>query len=122
DGVNVTTAMKDVAGDSTHRFAAKATSGASGGDTGVAGSFALNVSSTTSEGVVFGTVNSGTGVSNLGAADTSEAVVEAKASADSGKTGVGISIGVNVADNATRALLADDATATGGLALSASGS
>src|SRR5262249_47622576 len=48
--------------------------------------------------------------------------VEAKASADSGKTGVGISIGVNVANNSTRALLADDAVATGGLALTASGS
>jgi hypothetical protein len=49
EGVQLSAAMKDVGGDTTHRFTAKATSGASGGDVGVAGSFALNVSNTVAE-------------------------------------------------------------------------
>src|SRR5207244_3051901 len=52
DGFSATAAMKNVGGDTTNRFGAKATSGASGGDTGVAGSFALNVSRATSEGLI----------------------------------------------------------------------
>jgi hypothetical protein len=50
DGVHLSATMKDVGGDATHRFGAKATSGASGGDVGVAGSFALNVSTTSTRG------------------------------------------------------------------------
>src|SRR5262249_31382118 len=104
----------------------KATSGDAGGDTGVAGSFALNVSSATSEGVIEGTatVNAGSGPVTLGAANTTESTVEAKASAASGKTGVGISIAINVASNTTNAGLADGAILTGGsdLTLSATGS
>ena len=49
DGVTAKALMKDVSGDTTSTFEAKATSGASGGDTGVAGSFALNIQNTTSE-------------------------------------------------------------------------
>ena len=43
EGASIQAVMKDVGGDKTHKFAAKATSGGSGGDTGVAGSFALIV-------------------------------------------------------------------------------
>src|SRR5262249_14969157 len=121
-----TTAMKDVGGDTTSRFAAKATSGASGGDTGVAGSFALNVSTATSEGAIRGgaTVNAGTGPVTLGAAHTTDNAGEAKARAVSGKTGVGISIGVNVATNTSTAELVNGATLNGGsnLTLTATGS
>src|SRR5262249_45898615 len=51
-------------------------------------------------------------------------VVEAKASADSGKTGVGVSIAVNVADNLSRAELENGAFLSGGsdLTLTATGS
>ena len=44
--------MKDVSGDTTHNFKASSTSGASGSDTGVAGSFALNVSQALTEAAV----------------------------------------------------------------------
>ena len=55
--------MKEVDTDTTHRFAAKATSGASGTDTGIAGSFALNISDTISEAAIKtgATLNAGAG-------------------------------------------------------------
>ena len=42
-GISASAGMKDVGGDTKHKFEAKSTSGASGEDTGVAGSFALNL-------------------------------------------------------------------------------
>src|SRR4029079_15874967 len=42
EGVSVQAVMKDVGGNKSHNFAAKATSGGSGGDTRVGGSLAPN--------------------------------------------------------------------------------
>src|SRR5688500_3137552 len=96
--------MKSAGGHQESEYAARANAGASGGDIGVAGSFALNVSDTHSEGVIPGTVtvNAGTGALALGAANASKGEVEAKASAG-GTTGIGASIGINTVDNITRA-------------------
>jgi hypothetical protein len=128
DGVSVQALMKDVGGNKTHSFEAKATSGASGGDTGVAGSFALNYSQAeTSATLKTGsTVNAGAGDVTISAANTTNAQVEAKAKAGgAGDTGVGVSVGLNIAvDNDTHALIADGATLTGGkdVTISATGS
>jgi len=129
DGFSAQALMKDVGGDQTHTFAAKATSGASGGDTGVAGSFALNYSpAQTVAGLTSSTatVNAGTGDVTIGAANTTNAQVEAKAkTGEAGDTGVGISVGINIAvDNDSRALIADGATLNGGndVSLTATGS
>ena len=127
DGFKAEAVMKDVGGDKTHTFAAKAISGASGGDTGVAGSFALNYSEATTQAVLPGTVtlNAGTGDVTLSAENSTSATVDSKASAKSGNTGVGVSIGINIAvDNTTRAVIENGAVLTGGddVTLSAEGS
>ena len=74
--------MTDVGGDASHAFGASATSGASGGSVGVAGSFALNVAD--SRGIAQikngATVTlNGTADVNLAAQNTSDATVIAKA-------------------------------------------
>jgi hypothetical protein len=129
DGLTVSATIKDVDGDTKHVFAAKSTSGASGGDTGVAGSFALSIGTTVTEAALqsdltASTVDVGTGAVSLTAASTTESTVEAKASAESGSTGVGVSIGINVVDNLTAAEVDSGAALTGGsnVTLSASGS
>ena len=70
-------------GDTKSSFQADATSGASGDKTGVAGSFALNISDTHSEAVIDPTaiVNARGGTVSLTAGNNSEATVEAKAKA-----------------------------------------
>ena len=113
-------------GTATHKFGATANSGASGGDTGVAGSFALNYDETDAEALIAGTatVDAGAGDVVLTAANATEATVAAKAKAESGDTGAGISVGINIAgNNATRAVIADGATVLGGqdVTLSATG-
>jgi hypothetical protein len=112
-GASARALMTAGAGDKSE-FAAKATSGASGGDTGVAGSFALNISETRTRGAIVSgaSVDGGTGDITLAATAVTDAQVEAKATTDGGKTGVGVSIGINVADNLTRARA--DGTLTGG--------
>jgi hypothetical protein len=127
DGVHLSATMKDVGGDATHRLGAKATSGASGGDVGVAGSFALNVSTTSTQAVLQdgSVVTAGAGAVSLTAASTSESLVEAKAEASGGgSVGVGASFAINVVDNGTLAALEDNATLSGGgdVTLSATGS
>jgi hypothetical protein len=108
DGYTAEASMKKVGDDTTHTFVAKATSGASGGDTGVAGSFALNYSTTDTlaslpETV---TVKAGGGDVTIKAENTSSSTVEAKAAADSEKTGVGVSVALNITPhNTTEALL-----------------
>jgi hypothetical protein len=57
NGVSAQALMKDVGGDKSHKFAAKATSGGSGGDTGVAGSFALNIVTDAGTEAVLGTTS-----------------------------------------------------------------
>ena len=128
-GVSAQALMKTVgADDKTHTFAAKATSGASGGDTGVAGSFALNYSKAqTDAGLTTGlTVAAGAANVTIGAVNTTDARVEAKAKAgEAGDTGVGVSVGINIAvDNDTRAVIANGTTLDGGknVTLSATGS
>src|SRR6185436_19576382 len=106
DGASIEALMK---GGEKHEFAAKATSGGSGGDTGVAGSFALNIvtDADTQASLASGaTLNAGTGPVTLKAQNTTESIVEAKASAEAGNTGVGVSVGINVAvENDTRAAI-----------------
>jgi hypothetical protein len=132
--------MKKVDGDETHKFGATAISGASGGDTGVAGSFALNYSQANTEAVISGTtfdegtgavvlpgatLNAGTGNVELTAVNSTDAQVLATANAAAGGTGVGISVGINLAlDNDTRAVIEDGVTINGGadVTLSATGS
>src|SRR5690606_36170457 len=109
--------MKKVGDDETHTFLAKATSGASGGDTGVAGSFALNYSTTETLAVLPGstTLDAGSGDITIKAGNNSSATVEAGASAKSGSTGVGVSVGINIATgNTTESVIADGAQVTGG--------
>jgi len=125
DGVSVQALMKDVGGNKTHTFAAKATSGASGDETGVAGSFALNYQKAQSDAeIVAGAlVNAGTGDVTLKAENTTNSTVEAKAASSGGETGVGVSVGINIAvDNDTRANL--NGTLNGGddVTLTATGS
>ncbi|MDP2326338.1 MAG: hypothetical protein Q8N51_20250, partial [Gammaproteobacteria bacterium] len=128
EGVSAQALMKDVGGDKTHTFAAKATSGASGGDTGVAGSFALNYSkANTDAGLTTGLeVKAGAGDVTIVAASSTDARVEAKAkTGEAGDTGVGVSIGINIAvDNDTHAVIANGTTLTGGddVTLTATGS
>ncbi|TAK65480.1 MAG: hypothetical protein EPO22_04755, partial [Dehalococcoidia bacterium] len=128
EGVSATASMKNLSGDQKHLFEAKATSGASGGDTGVAGSFALNVSDTTTEAAVKSlasvTISDANGDVSLAATNTSESTVEAKATTGGANTGVGISIGINVVDNMTTAEIEASATLSGAddLSLSATGS
>src|SRR5262249_21905766 len=105
DGATVSAQMKDVGGNAKHNLGASATSGASAKDIGVAGSFALSVSGTTTESEVKGTINSGTGVASLTASNAGDSAVSASASS-TGNTGVGASFAINVADNSTRATLA----------------
>ena len=125
EGFKAEALMKDVSGDTTHKFGASATSGASGGDTGVAGSFALNYDETDTEaGIAAGaSVDAGAGNVVVSAANTTEATVEAKSKAAGADTGAGVSVGINIAgNNATRALV--DGTLSGGadVTLSATGS
>src|SRR6185436_16731292 len=126
NGVSVQALMKDVGGNQKHEFAAKATSGGSGGDTGVAGSFALNIVTDASTEAVLGSsadVNAGTGTVTLKAQNTTESIVEAKASAEAGNTGVGVSVGLNIAvDNDTRAAIDGKLTGGSDLTVEADGS
>ena len=91
----------------------------------MAGSFALNYDETdTQAGISTGaSVDAGAGDVTVSAANTTEATVEAKSKAESGDTGAGVSVGINIAgNNATRALV--DGTLSGGadVTLSATGS
>ncbi|MBI3919578.1 MAG: LEPR-XLL domain-containing protein, partial [Betaproteobacteria bacterium] len=117
--------MKDVASDvnpDEHAFEAKATSGASATDVGVAGSFALTYVDADTRAALEGTVNAGSDAVSLTAASRSTSDVEAKAKA-TGSTGVGASIAFNLTDQLTEAVVANGATLIDGssLTLSATG-
>ncbi|MCP4562725.1 MAG: hypothetical protein GY837_19585, partial [Bosea sp.] len=122
-GFTASATMKDVGGDTSHDFAALATSGASASDVGVAGSFGLNIVDSDTVAALEGAVNAGAEAVSLTAASTSASDVEGKANA-SGNTGVGASFAINVVDSLSRAEVADGAVLSGGsdLTLSATGS
>ena len=110
-----------------HVFSAKSTSGASGGDVGVAGSVAINVGAARTEALLGGeAIVSQTGADGavkLSAKSSSENWTEAKpkAEADGKKTGVGASASINVVDETTRAAIQEQAAvmAEGDIALTA---
>src|SRR5690606_33150631 len=68
-------------------------------------------------------VDAGAGAVTVKAENSTESTVEAKASADAGNTGVGASIGINVAvNNATTALIDGQLTGGGDVTVGAEGS
>ncbi|MCH8124217.1 MAG: hypothetical protein IH853_13990, partial [Bacteroidetes bacterium] len=103
--------------EATHSFGAKSISGASGGDIGIAGSFAINIANTETLAVVgldhdaltlAPTVLTLTGGNvNIRAENTNSSVVEARSKSSSGKVGVGAAIGVNISLNDTIAEIED---------------
>ena len=103
DGFRAEALMRDVSGDTTHKFGATAISGASGGETGVAGSFALSYAKTETNAVV-GDAAGAPGNMTLTGGDVSIAAETTSASdvtatsktAGSSKTGVGLSFGINI--------------------------
>lgn len=139
-GLTVQALMFDNGGDTTHGFSAEAISGASGGTTGVAGSFALTLPSVTTTATVSDAANvaiTGGGNVVVKAEATSStttkagAATEAKkaansssggtgssgtgsSSSSSGSTlGVGVSIGIAVTDMVTQASLGGASALTG---------
>src|SRR3954447_17190545 len=101
-----------------------AISGATKGKLGVAGSVAINVSSTNTEAVLLdgatvtaqdGTADadSNVGAVNLTALGTSESIVTGMASTKGSHVGVGASFGINVMENDTRAEMQDGSTLAG---------
>src|SRR6185436_7608491 len=124
-GASVQALMKDVGGDKTHRFGANAVSGASGGDTGVAGSFALNYAEmeTEAELAAGALLNAGGGDVTINAVSASQSDVKATANAAAGGTGVGVSIGLNlIGDASTSALLNGTLGGGNNVTLAAAGS
>ena len=98
--------------DTTGVFRAEAKSGASGGDTGVAGSVAVNIAQVTNEAVVRGgaAVTLGGGDVDLKAASTTDSIATAvpRASGGEGKSlGVGASVAVNIDIEHARAEVED---------------
>ncbi len=124
--VTLSATMKNVGGDQKNVFEAHSTSGASGGDTGVAGSFALNVSDATAEAAIrpSASITLSSDDATLTASNTSESSAVAEADAESASTGVGASFAINAADNTASAKVENSAVLTGldDLTLSATGS
>ena len=117
--------------NSQHEFAANASSGAGGGDVGIAGSVAVNIVNLQTRAVVpdGATVNAGTGdVSIAAASDSSssttalpaEAPADATESAGSGSVGIGASVAVSLMDDVTVAAI--EGTLLGGDDLSVTAS
>ncbi|RVD69725.1 hypothetical protein EN751_24500, partial [Mesorhizobium sp. M4A.F.Ca.ET.029.04.2.1] len=127
DGVKAEAKMKNVGGDVTHRFGAESTSGASGGDIGVAGSFALSFADTDTLGVIgldhadqpaggAATVTLTGGNVLLTAINTTETTTTATSSgagSGSGSVGVGASIALGIGLNSTFAGVEDGETVSG---------
>ncbi|MBK5565795.1 LEPR-XLL domain-containing protein [Ensifer sp. SSB1] len=124
--VTLSATMKNAGGDQKNIFEAHSTSGASGGDTGVAGSFALNVSDATAEAAIrpSASVTLGSDDASLTVSNTSESSAVAEADAESASTGVGASFAINAADNTASAKVGNAVVRTGldDLTLSATGS
>ncbi|OWK21156.1 hypothetical protein AJ88_20870 [Mesorhizobium amorphae CCBAU 01583] len=127
DGVKAEAKMRNVGGDVTHRFGAESTSGASGGDIGVAGSFALSFADTDTLGVIgldhadqpaggAATVTLTGGNVLLTAINTTETTTTATSSgagSGSGSVGVGASIALGIGLNSTFAGVENGETVSG---------
>ncbi|WP_164773391.1 LEPR-XLL domain-containing protein, partial [Mesorhizobium sp. M7A.F.Ca.CA.004.01.1.1] len=127
DGVKAEAKMKNVGGDVTHRFGAESTSGASGGDIGVAGSFALSFADTDTLGVIgldhadqpasgAATVTLTGGNVLLTAINTTVTTTTATSSgagSGSGSVGVGASIALGIGLNTTFAGIENGETVSG---------
>src|SRR6185503_12004385 len=136
DGVVVEAVMTDRDGTDVHSTSAKATSGASAGDIGVAGSVAINIATVRTSALLHaGThVNlqdgsdSGTAIGELKVSAVSVTKADAQALAKEGgasgsDVGVGASVAVNIADDDTRAIVHTNAEINGAkdVTVSASG-
>ncbi|HVC84584.1 MAG TPA: LEPR-XLL domain-containing protein, partial [Solirubrobacteraceae bacterium] len=100
-------------------FAAHATSGASGADTGVAGSLALNIglsnatAATIADGATVTITSGGSGAVDLQAQNYVSNTADAKADQSGGKTlGIGASIALNIGETTTTASIGELASAT----------
>jgi len=125
---------------STHDFGAKAVSGAGGGETGVAGSFALNIVSAHTWGVLLSdpirgppgspsgfdppdtpaSVDAGTGDVTFKALSKAASDTKAWPDGDGGAgtdLGIGASIAISIVNDAAVAAVEDTATLTGGASL-----
>ena len=117
NGFRAEATMTNVEGDLTHTFTSTAASGAGSDDIGVAGSFALNVTTGVSEALIPSSaiVTAGTGDVSLRAENYRADTVTAKADAKAGKVGIGAAIAINpVLENVTRAEIEDGARISGG--------
>ncbi|TMH43509.1 MAG: hypothetical protein E6H54_11135, partial [Betaproteobacteria bacterium] len=117
DGVIVQALMLTSGDDSSHHFSAKATSGASGADTGVAGSLAINIGLSHAHATL--APNATVTVTDNGDVKLiaqSFALNEASAAAHqskAGKVGVGASIALNIGTTDTTATIGDEVTIGG---------
>ena len=118
-GVTVEAKMRELtsgeSSDKTDTLSAEATSGAGGGKTGVAGSFALNVASVSSNATIAtgASVSAGAGDLELTAeadsTDTAKAL-PSKDGASGGKVGIGASVALNIVQQQAHAEVADGGT------------
>src|SRR5206468_3003595 len=103
--------------DRAHTFGAQAMSGASGGDTGVAGSLALNIAVSEARAAIADNATvtiTDSGSVSLVAENFVVNGAESKASqTDAAKTGVGASIALNIGVNHTDATLGNEAVVSG---------
>ncbi|HSC16748.1 MAG TPA: hypothetical protein VLI71_16585, partial [Gammaproteobacteria bacterium] len=136
DGIVVEALMTDRDSTDVHSTSAKATSGASAGEIGVAGSLAINVTTVRTDALLY----SGAQLTLQDGSDAGSAIGELKVAAvavtkadaqalpkEGGATGadaaVGASLALNIANNDTRALVQTNAQITGAadVTVSASG-
>src|SRR5262249_24902527 len=123
DGVVLGATMKSVDGNQSHDYAALSTSGASAGDIGVAGPFALSVVHSNTQAVFGRSQGSGGatsltltgGTSRWAGAETSNRPVRARAAGAGGgsSTGVGVSFAMALAFNPAGAGIDDGVTVNG---------
>ncbi|HEX7525555.1 MAG TPA: hypothetical protein VF327_04570, partial [Gaiellaceae bacterium] len=118
-GFTADASMTNVSGDTTHRFGAETTSGASGGKVGIGASVSINIVDVHTTGAIRtgASVNAGAGAVLLGAASTSDTIVKALPAGGGvggASVGVGASFALSVMDDTTFAGIEDGGTLTGG--------
>jgi hypothetical protein len=120
NGFSAEATMTDVDGDTTHTFSAIAQSGAGSDDIGVAGSFAMNLVTASTEAFIpsAATVSAGNGDIALRAVNYRSDTATATADASLGKNGtagIGAAVAINpILGNITRAEIEDGADVSGG--------